>query len=139
MDLEQPVYGVDVAAAPLDSAYTQWDVNPMPVPPDVNLPPPTDNGAHTAIRQLPLLVDQLKAFMTPTGQVTQTCSGLCVFYVVPLTLAFVGGCSGPPATILYPAMGSISQPSGKGQLPLRRRHARPRRSRITTTPPTGTC
>ncbi|HXU69524.1 MAG TPA: hypothetical protein VN947_09345 [Polyangia bacterium] len=79
MDLEQPVYGVDVAAAPLDSAYTQWDVHPMPVPPDVNLPPPDDNEAHGAIRMLPLLVKQIQLFFTPTGQVQQTCSDTCVF------------------------------------------------------------
>ena len=78
-NLEQPVYGVDEQAAPLDSAYTQWDVHPMPVPPDVNLPPPMDNGAHGAIRELPLLVQQLQAFFKPDGQVVQTCSGVCAF------------------------------------------------------------
>jgi hypothetical protein len=78
-NLEQPVYGVDVQAAPLDSAYTQWDVHPMPVPPDVDVPPPTDNGAHEAIRRLDPLVEQLRAFFKPDGQVTQTCNGLCVF------------------------------------------------------------
>jgi hypothetical protein len=78
-NLEFPVYGVDVAAAPLDSAYPQWDVHPMPVPPDVDLPPPDDNGAHEAIRRLPLLIEQLRAFMKPDGVVVQTCSGPCVF------------------------------------------------------------
>ncbi len=78
-NLEQPVYGVDEQAAPLDSAYTQWDVHPMPVPPDVNLPPPMDNGAHGAIRELPLSVQQLQAFFKPDGQVVQTCSGVCAF------------------------------------------------------------
>jgi hypothetical protein len=79
MDLEQPVYGVDVASAPLDSAYTQWDVHPTPVPPDVDIPPPDDNQAHGAIRMLPLLVKQLQLFFTPTGQVQQTCDNTCVF------------------------------------------------------------
>ncbi|HWE29134.1 MAG TPA: hypothetical protein VHB97_14095 [Polyangia bacterium] len=78
-DLEQPVWGVDEKAAPLDSAYTQWDVHPMPVPPDLNVPPVMDNGAHEAIRALPLLVQQLAAFFTPTGQVVQTCNGVCAF------------------------------------------------------------
>ena len=78
MDLEQPVYGVDVMPAPLDSAYTQWDIHPMPVPPDVDIPPPMDNGAHEMIRALPLLVQQLQAFFKPDGQVQQTCSGPCV-------------------------------------------------------------
>ncbi|MCU1282599.1 MAG: uncharacterized protein JWM53_6145 [bacterium] len=78
-NLEQPVYGVDELPSPLDSAYTQWDVHPMPVPPDVDLPPPSDNGAHEAIRRLDPLVEQLRAFFKPDGRVTQTCNGLCVF------------------------------------------------------------
>lgn len=79
MDLEQPVFGVDVMPAPLDSAYTQWDVHPMPVPPDQDVPPPSDNGAHGAIRMLPALVDQIAAFFKPDGQVVQTCNGICSF------------------------------------------------------------
>jgi hypothetical protein len=78
-NLEEPVYAVDELPAPLDSAYTQWDVHPMPVPPDVNLPPPEDNGAHEAIRRLDPLVEQLRGFFKPDGQVTQTCNGPCVF------------------------------------------------------------
>jgi hypothetical protein len=78
-NLEQPVFAVDVMPTPLDSAYTQWDVHPMPVPPDVNIPPPMDNGAHEAIRRLPELVSQIQAFFKPDGQVTQTCNGVCAF------------------------------------------------------------
>jgi hypothetical protein len=54
-------------------------VHPMPVPPDVNLPPPSDNGAHEAIRQLAPLVEQLRQFFKPDGRVVQTCNGPCVF------------------------------------------------------------
>ncbi|HEX9101284.1 MAG TPA: hypothetical protein VF997_03735, partial [Polyangia bacterium] len=78
-NLEQQVYGVEMQAAPLDSAYTQWDVHPMPVPPDADLPPPMDNGAHEAIRRLDPLVQQLGLFFKPDGQVQQTCTNLCVF------------------------------------------------------------
>ena len=78
LDLEHPVYGVPELAGPLPSAYTQWDVMPTPLPPPGNTPPDTDNGAHGAIRQLVLLEQQLAAFFTPTGQVTQTCTGPCV-------------------------------------------------------------
>ncbi|MGZ3441065.1 MAG: hypothetical protein ACXVDD_16190, partial [Polyangia bacterium] len=78
-NLEQPVFAVDELAAPLDSAYTQWDVHPMPVPPDVDLPPSADNGAHEAIRRLDPLVEQLRAFFKPDGRVVQTCNGTCVF------------------------------------------------------------
>ena len=67
-NLEVPVYGVDVAAPPLDSAYTQWDVHPMPVPPDVDIPPAMDNGAHEAIRRLDPLVEQLRASSSPTAR-----------------------------------------------------------------------
>jgi len=80
-DLEQPVYGVDDKPAPLDSAYTQWDVNPTPLPPPGNTPPPKENVAHEAIRRLDPLVKQLGLFFTPTGQVQQTCNGPCNFPV----------------------------------------------------------
>jgi hypothetical protein len=78
IDLEQPVYGVTEASAPLPSAYTQWDIMPNPVPPSVNQPAPSDNGAHTEIRKLVDLEAQIRAFLTPTGMVTQTCTGPCV-------------------------------------------------------------
>ncbi len=81
LDLEHPVYGIDEKPAPLDSAYTQWDVHSMPLPPAGNKPAPVDNQAHEGIRRLPALIAQLKAFFTPTGQVTQTCSGPCSFPV----------------------------------------------------------
>jgi hypothetical protein len=77
IDLEHPVYGVTEVAAPQPSAYTQWDVMPTP-PPDVNTPAADDNGAHGEIRKLVDLEAQLKAFLTPTGQVQQTCTGPCV-------------------------------------------------------------
>jgi len=77
-DLEQPVYGITDMPAPLASAYTQWDVMPTPVPPDANAAAPTDNGAHGEIRKLVTLEAQLAAFLTPTGMVTQTCTGPCV-------------------------------------------------------------
>jgi hypothetical protein len=77
-DLEQPVYGVDVKQPPLDSAYTQWDVKPMPPPPSTNTVPGT-NQAHGAIRRLVELEQQLAAFLKPNGAVIDTCSGMpCV-------------------------------------------------------------
>ena len=79
LDLEQPVFGVPMLPAPLDSAYTQWNVHREPLPPTVNMPSPVDNGAHDAISVLAPLQAQLQAFLTPTGQVTQTCTGLCSF------------------------------------------------------------
>ncbi len=79
LNLEQPVFGVPALPAPLDSAYTQWNVHREPLPPTVNMPSPVDNGAHDAISVLAPLQAQLQAFLTPTGQVTQTCTGLCSF------------------------------------------------------------
>jgi hypothetical protein len=78
-DLEQQVYGVDEKPAPLDSAYTQWDVHPMPLPPPGDVPPTGENPAHEAIRRLDLLVAQLGQFLKPDGQVQQTCPGVCSF------------------------------------------------------------
>ena len=78
IDLEHPVYGITEMAAPLPSAYTQWDVMPTPVPPDANAAASSDNGAHGEIRKLVDLEAQLKAFLAPNGQVTQTCTGPCV-------------------------------------------------------------
>jgi hypothetical protein len=78
LDLEQPVFGVTQQTAPLPSAYTQWDVMPTPVPPTGDTPSPMDNGAHEEIRQLTLLEQQIQAFLTPAGMVTQTCTGPCV-------------------------------------------------------------
>jgi hypothetical protein len=77
IDLEHPVYGVTEVAAPQPSAYTQWDVMPTP-PPAENTPAADDNGAHGEIRKLVDLEAQLKAFLTPTGQVQQTCASTCV-------------------------------------------------------------
>ncbi len=74
----QMVYGVDLMPAPLDAAYTQWDIHGVDVS-NGNVPPPMDNGVHQNLRTLPALIAQLQAFFTPTGQITDTCNGPCVF------------------------------------------------------------
>jgi hypothetical protein len=79
LDLEQPVFGVSQAAAPLDSAYTQWDIHPTPLPMDADVPPSSDNGAHESIRALEPLEQQLQSFFKPDGQVQSTCKGPCSF------------------------------------------------------------
>jgi hypothetical protein len=79
LNLEQPVFGITEQAAPLDSAYTQWNVHATPLPPTVNMPSEVDNGAHDAISGLPALQEQIAAFLRPDGQVTLTCTGPCVF------------------------------------------------------------
>jgi hypothetical protein len=77
LDLEQPVYGVTTAAAPLDSAYTQWDSHPVPLPPSGDTALAKDNGAHDSVYRAALAQQQIFAFMHPTGQVTEVCNGVC--------------------------------------------------------------
>jgi hypothetical protein len=79
LDLIVPVYGVGAQPAPLDSAYTQWNSNSMPLPPTGDLALPADNGAHDAVYQYPPAQQQLLGFLAPGGQVQQTCSGPCNF------------------------------------------------------------
>ena len=72
MDLERPVFGIPEKTGPLDSAYTQWDSHPTPVPAPGNVPP-QDNGAHEAARRMPVLIQQLGAFFRPDGRVESLC------------------------------------------------------------------
>jgi hypothetical protein len=78
----EPIYGLTATAGPLPSAYSQWDVHATPVPANVDTPP-KDNCAHEAIRRLPELQQQLKAFLRPDGMVTNTCNGKCDFPMTP--------------------------------------------------------
>lgn len=78
LDLETPVYGITAMPGPLDSAYTQWDITPTPLPPVGNIPPDKDNNAHYIAHRLTLAEQQLQTFLTATGQVTQVCPGPCV-------------------------------------------------------------
>jgi hypothetical protein len=80
----EPVWGVEMAAGPLDSAYSQWDAMPMPPPGPYNVPPTEGKGwmgysAHEAIRRMPQLIDQLSKFLQPNGQVVDTCGMPCVY------------------------------------------------------------
>lgn len=70
--LVDPPFALPVAAGPLDSGYSQWDIEPSPLPANVNTPP-ADNPAHSNVRKLPDLVRQLDGFFRPDGAVTQTC------------------------------------------------------------------
>lgn len=71
------VPGVEEKTGPLDSGYVQYDVHPSPQPPENNVPPPTDNPAHGAVRKLEACLRQIEAFLKPDGRVIQTCSGPC--------------------------------------------------------------
>ncbi len=77
--LVHPVFGIPSAPGPLSGiVYTQWDVQPTPLPPATDVPPP-GNSAHGACRALPESIAQTKAFLTPGGEVIQTCDGGCLF------------------------------------------------------------
>jgi hypothetical protein len=71
--LLDPPFGITEEAGPLDSAYTQWNVHPSPMPPEDNVTPNDDNGAHDAVRRLPEVAAQLDLFFHPDGQAVQTC------------------------------------------------------------------
>lgn len=70
------VWGLTPVDGPADSALTVWDTHDPVANPVGNVPAP-DNDAHGAIRRLPLLVEQIRRFLTPDGQVEPTCDGAC--------------------------------------------------------------
>jgi hypothetical protein len=77
----QPVYGMTAVDGPLKGlVYSQWSIDPMPLPAYADVPGPTANGAHEAIRILPAAIDQMKQFLQPDGAAVNTCGGgACVF------------------------------------------------------------
>jgi hypothetical protein len=86
LDLEQSVYDVSTAAAPLPSAYTQWDVSPSPLPPASDTALMNDNQTHEGVRRLPAVEAQIKAFLAPGGVVTDQCAMKpCVYPSAPTT------------------------------------------------------
>jgi hypothetical protein len=74
----EQVFGIESASAPLDAAYVQWDIHGVDLS-NGNTPPTMDNVVHQNVRKLPALIEQLRAFFRPDGQITQTCNGPCVF------------------------------------------------------------
>ncbi|MHB8419769.1 MAG: alpha/beta hydrolase [Myxococcales bacterium] len=77
--LVTPVYGLSSQPGPLSGiVYTQWDVQPTPLPSSSDVPP-QDNAAHEACRRLPQSIQQSIDFLQPAGQIVQTCSGPCQF------------------------------------------------------------
>jgi hypothetical protein len=74
LDLSQPVFGVPTRTAPLDSAYTQWDVHATPLPPPGNQVP-RPNAAHDAVRRLEPVQEQIHRFLRPDGRVERVCPG----------------------------------------------------------------
>ncbi|HEY2511760.1 MAG TPA: hypothetical protein VGI39_12920, partial [Polyangiaceae bacterium] len=77
LDLTAPVPGLTPGQAPLDSAYTQYDSNPMIVPPTTDTALSSDNGAHDAVWQSTTAQQQIHMFLAPGGQVQSVCHGPC--------------------------------------------------------------
>jgi hypothetical protein len=78
-------YGLTPTKGPLSSALTTWDIRGMPVPPDTNKTPGSDNQVHEAIRRIPPAEQQIQTFFS-TGQIVDTCGGTpCVEPVPPGT------------------------------------------------------
>lgn len=81
--LPVPVYGITETTGPLPSALTYWtnlSYGGQPctyIPPSTNQPPSIDSTltscVHEAVRRLPEVIQQLGSFLTPGGQITQTC------------------------------------------------------------------
>jgi hypothetical protein len=96
-DVTEP-FGLSPRAGPLTSAFTTWNVNSPPVPPDTNQTPASDNQVHEAIRRVPQAQDQIQTFFS-TGKVVDTCGGPCNEPVPPGT---------PPASTLRSTSPRIS-------------------------------
>jgi hypothetical protein len=69
-------YGLSTTMGPAPSALTIWDEHPTPAPSGTNQPA-SSNPTHGTARAIPALVRQIATFLTPDGQVTQTCDGPC--------------------------------------------------------------
>jgi hypothetical protein len=69
----EPVFGVDEADGPQDSAYTQFDIGASPLGQD-DVPPATTD-THETIRTLEPVKQQLQMFLREGGQVVETCGG----------------------------------------------------------------
>jgi hypothetical protein len=79
LNLQEKVFGITEGAAPLLSAYTQWNVNSTPRPANTNMPPHKKNGAHDSIRERDELIEQNRRYLRPDGKVEETCGGPCTF------------------------------------------------------------
>jgi len=77
------VFGLDRLAADSgvgQSAMYQWDSG-ISIPENINRPPPGETGAHTSIRHLDEMMNQVEVFFESgqEGRVLDACGGPCVF------------------------------------------------------------
>jgi hypothetical protein len=78
--LVEPVFDLSPQPGPLTGlVYTQWSIDPMPMPTFTDVPGPSDNGAHQAIDGIPEAMEQAVEFLQ-TGRVVNTCDDApCVY------------------------------------------------------------
>jgi hypothetical protein len=67
-------------SGPGQSALFQWDSG-IPAPDNVNRPPAAETGAHTSIRHLDEMMQQVESYFEAglEGQISDPCAGPCVF------------------------------------------------------------
>lgn len=71
-----PIAGIPPTEIPSPSAFVVFDTH-AEAPPAGPVPPARDNGVHEAIRRDDRAQRQIDAFLRPSGDVIDTCGGLC--------------------------------------------------------------
>ncbi len=56
-------YGLTPVPGPLANGVNVFDAHPTPLPPDTNVPPPTDNGTHSGINREPAALRLTQDFL----------------------------------------------------------------------------
>jgi hypothetical protein len=67
------VWGMTPAPGPMVNGINVFNDHPTPLPPDVNIPPATDNGTHSGINRKPAALRSVEAFILGSQQAEQTC------------------------------------------------------------------
>ena len=67
-------WGLTPTDGPLASGINVLDDHPTPLPPDTNVPPPSDNGTHEHINEKPAALREVQDFLLGDQQAVQTCA-----------------------------------------------------------------
>jgi hypothetical protein len=67
------VWGMTPAPGPMTNGINVFNDHPTPLPPDVNIPPATDNGTHSGINRKAAALRSVEAFILGSQQAEQTC------------------------------------------------------------------
>jgi hypothetical protein len=75
----EPAWNLPGMNGPLTGlVYSQWSINPQPLPPLENVPP-ANNGGHYDIAGSPGAVTQMQSWLKPGGVAINPCGGPCSF------------------------------------------------------------